>query len=195
MSARLHVSHGSNVTRVVAVRGFSSSQWRRLVAKSVESTADSTQKATKVAKKKTTTTAAGAVKKTTIEKKVIATKKAVKPKPKPKPKKVKAVLTPEQKKEREDKLKLKELKQLSLMSQQPTLKPNRSWSVFVAENHGRIEGELTFLDKVQELKGEWQAMPESEKQVCKLNHSSPCWPSRTDECIECFRIGTHIFYL
>lgn len=158
ISSGLRVSYGSSITRAVVVRGFTSSQWRRLAAKSADAEEEG------ITKKKTTTTttkkstAAAAKKTTPAKKKKAVVKKAVKPK------KAKVVLTPEQKKERDDKLKLKVLKRVSLISEQPTLKPNRSWSVFLTDNLGSVNGDLPFLEKVQELKGRWSSMSESEKQ-------------------------------
>lgn len=161
VAARVYVSYGSTVTRAIVARGFSSSQWRRLAAKGANA-----EEGTKKAAKKTTTK-----KTTTATKKTTAAKKKAAPKKKPaakkavkKPKKAKVVLTPEQK----EKLKLRELKKASLLNKAPTLKPNRSWSVFVSQNHSKVGGDLPFLERVKKLKVEWDGMTESEKQVCKL---------------------------
>jgi hypothetical protein len=163
LSARLPAAYGSRSTRAIVARGFTSSQWRQF-AKS-EDNDNGTKKATK----KTTGTKKAT---TTTKKKAATAKKTKKAKPLAKKKKKavaikrpRVVLTPEQKKEQAAKLKIKELKVLSLLAEEPKLKPARSWPTFVSERVTKGEVGSNLADKVKEVASEWKALPESDKQV------------------------------
>lgn len=162
LSARLPAAYGSRSTRAIVARGFTSSQWRQF-AKS-EDNDNGTKKATKktAGTKKTTTTTK---KKAATAKKTKKAKPAAKKKKVVKVKKARVVLTPEQKKELAAKLKIKELKVLSLLAEEPKLKPARSWPTFVSERVAKGQGGPNLADKVKEVASEWKALPESDKQV------------------------------
>ncbi|KAK4192698.1 hypothetical protein QBC35DRAFT_483078 [Podospora australis] len=132
--------------RIAAIfkRGFAAARTARAPkAAAVVKTTKKTTTTTTTKKPKKKTTAASAKKKTTTKK----AKKAAPKAKKPKTVKKKVALTDEQK----QKLKIKKLREVALLSDQPTGLPSRTWPVFLSNHLKENTGKVNLTKDATEL--------------------------------------------
>lgn len=161
----------------LTIRRFTVSRWTRQATKAAIATATKkerlnpqmvipVEKTTASGKpvKKPTAKKPAAKKKPAVKKKPVAKKKkVVKPKKAKKPIRKMGVLSPE----KLERVKIAGLRKTALLSQQPKLKAVNSWACFMVENTKNVEqGDIKSTDRVVQLKHEWTAMSDSQKEVC-----------------------------